>query len=98
MADRTPFAAWLIRQREDRRTSMRALSDALLNHGGKASAAAICEWESGESSPTLENLAALARVFDLADDERLTMFDLAGERHCEVLPPQPGPRAGEGGR
>ncbi len=79
------FATYITSIREDRKFTLRQMAEAL-----KVSPAYYSDVEKGRRNPlSLDKLELFANITSMTEDERRTMFDLAGKGRSEVAPDLP---------
>ena len=83
--ERSTFAAYITDIREDRKFTLRQMAEAL-----KVSPAYYSDVEKGRRNPlSYEKLEHLAEVTSMTEEEKRTMYDLAGKDRSEVPPDLP---------
>lgn len=79
------FAGYITGIREDRKFTLRQMAESL-----RLSPAYYSDVEKGRRNPlSLEKLELFARITNMTDEEKTTMFDLAGKDRSEVAPDLP---------
>ena len=79
------FSSFILGIREDRKYTLRQMAEAL-----KVSAAYYSDIEKGRRNPLgLEKLELFAEITAMTEEEKRTMFDLAGKDRSEVAPDLP---------
>ena len=86
MSERSTFAAYITSIREDREFTLRQMAEAL-----KVSPAYYSDVEKGRRNPlSFDKLERFAELTVMTEEERQTMYDLAGKDRSEVAPDLPG--------
>lgn len=79
------FSSFILGIREDRKYTLRQMAEAL-----KVSPAYYSDVEKGRRNPlSLEKLEHFAEITAMSEEEKRTMFDLAGKDRSEVAPDLP---------
>lgn len=85
ISERSTFATYITCIREDRKYTLRQMAEAL-----KVSAAYYSDVEKGRRNPlSLEKLEHFAEITSMTEEEKRTMYDLAGKDRSEVAPDLP---------
>ncbi len=83
--ERSTFAAYITDIREDRKFTLRQMAEAL-----RVSPAYYSDVEKGRRNPlSYEKLEHLAEITSMTEEEKRTMYDLAGKDRSEVPPDLP---------
>lgn len=83
--ERSTFAAYIMSIREDRKYTLRQMAEAL-----GVSAAYYSDVEKGRRNPlSFEKLEHFAEITTMTEEEKRTMYDLAGKDRSEVAPDLP---------